>query len=81
VGYYILCKEEWSESIIPNGSYGNGGDDNGSNKDGSDCGNGDGDGGNGSAWKKGGGKRVYSMKNILHSVNCYYIWWYIVTLP
>jgi len=57
------------------------GDGNGGDSEGGD---GDGDGGDGSDssnLKKGGDERVYSMRNILHSVNGYHTWWYMVTLP
>ena len=89
-GYYIQCIEKWSNSTKSSGGDGDGG--NGDGGDG-DAGDGDGseaaDGGNGgdgggndangSDLKTGGDKRVYSMKNISHSVTVFHRWWYMVT--
>jgi len=61
---------------------GDGGDGCGDGGDGcGDGGDGCGDGGDGSNLKKGCEKRVYSIRNMSHSVNVYRMRWYIVTHP
>jgi len=83
---------EWSKCTIPGGSDGDSGGADAGDRDGGvgDGGDGDsgdggdasgGDGGDGTNIKNGGDESIYSIRNMLHSVNGYYIWRYMVTLP